>query len=106
VSGEQSRAVNVPQFYGLVFPARARVRGPWDNGNYRLSGAVQTLDKKKPTAKSREGAKTISAETARPVGRAGSPGWANGLRQLYDSVVDEPLPDNFKDLLSKLDSKN
>lgn len=34
------------------------------------------------------------------------PGWANGLRQLYDSVVEEPLPDNFKDLLSKLDSKS
>lgn len=34
------------------------------------------------------------------------PGWANGLRQLYDSVVEEPLPDNFKDLLSKLDAKS
>jgi hypothetical protein len=31
------------------------------------------------------------------------PEWANGLRQLYDSVVEEPLPDSFKDLLSKLD---
>ncbi len=31
------------------------------------------------------------------------PGWASGLKKLYDSVVDEPLPDNFKDLLSKLD---
>lgn len=33
------------------------------------------------------------------------PEWAQGLRQLYDSVVDEPLPDNFKDLLAKLDKK-
>ncbi|MEM7703194.1 MAG: NepR family anti-sigma factor [Pseudomonadota bacterium] len=32
-----------------------------------------------------------------------SPDWADGLRQLYDSVVDEPLPDAFKDLLDKLD---
>ncbi len=32
-----------------------------------------------------------------------SPEWAKGLRQLYDSVVDEPLPDAFADLLSKLD---
>ncbi len=32
-----------------------------------------------------------------------SPEWANGLRRLYDSVVDEPLPDSFKDLLAKLD---
>lgn len=31
------------------------------------------------------------------------PGWADGLRKLYDSVVDEPLPDSFKDLLAKLD---
>lgn len=34
------------------------------------------------------------------------PEWADGLRQLYDSVVDEPLPDSFKDLLSKLDDQS
>lgn len=34
------------------------------------------------------------------------PGWASGLRQLYDSVAHEPLPDSIKDLLSKLDSKS
>nr|WP_298930752.1 NepR family anti-sigma factor [uncultured Erythrobacter sp.] len=40
-----------------------------------------------------------------PKGRtkAETPEWANGLRQLYDSVVDEPIPDSFKDLLAKLD---
>lgn len=32
-----------------------------------------------------------------------APDWANGLRQLYDAVVDEPLPDSFKDLLAQLD---
>ena len=32
-------------------------------------------------------------------------GCASGLRQLYDSVVDEPLPDAFTDLLAKLDRK-
>lgn len=31
------------------------------------------------------------------------PEWASGLKQLYDSVVDEPIPDAFKDLLSRLD---
>lgn len=41
---------------------------------------------------------------AKPQGEK-QPEWANGLRKLYDSVVDEPLPDAFKDLLSKLDSK-
>ncbi|MDG5750337.1 NepR family anti-sigma factor [Qipengyuania sp. XHP0211] len=34
------------------------------------------------------------------------PEWANGLRKLYDSVVDEPLPDSFKDLLEQLDTKD
>ena len=37
---------------------------------------------------------------------ADQPEWSNGLRQLYDSVLDEPLPDAFKDLLSKLDAKD
>tara|TARA_A100001391_G_scaffold142053_1_gene99802 strand:+ start:12268 stop:12438 length:171 start_codon:yes stop_codon:yes gene_type:complete len=31
------------------------------------------------------------------------PEWANGLKQLYNSVVDEPLPDSFRDLLAQLD---
>lgn len=31
------------------------------------------------------------------------PEWTSGLKRLYDSVLDEPLPDSFKDLLSKLD---
>ena len=31
------------------------------------------------------------------------PEWASGLKQLYDSVVEEPLPDALKDLLSRLD---
>ena len=35
--------------------------------------------------------------------KAEGPEWADGLRQLYDSVVDEPLPDSFKDLLDQLD---
>lgn len=45
-----------------------------------------------------------------PATSAGSaadrPDWANGLRQLYDAVVDEPLPDSFRDLLDQLDSKD
>ncbi|WP_370177657.1 NepR family anti-sigma factor [Alteriqipengyuania sp.] len=31
------------------------------------------------------------------------PQWADSLRNLYDSVVDEPIPDSFKDLLAQLD---
>ena len=39
-------------------------------------------------------------------GKEQDPDWANGLRQLYDSVVEEPLPDSFQDLLDKLDVKD
>lgn len=35
-----------------------------------------------------------------------SPEWANGLRRLYDSVVDEPLPDSFNDLLAQFDEES
>jgi hypothetical protein len=47
------------------------------------------------------GENTHSGKAGQNAGK--SPEWADGLRQLYDSVVDEPLPDSFKDLLSKLD---
>lgn len=36
--------------------------------------------------------------------RKSGPEWTDGLRQLYDSVVEEPIPDSFMDLLSKLDA--
>lgn len=32
-----------------------------------------------------------------------NPDWAMGLRQLYNSVVDEELPDSFSNLLAQLD---
>ena len=38
-------------------------------------------------------------------GRDGAPEWADGLRQLYDAVVEEPLPDAFKDILEQLDDQ-
>ncbi len=37
---------------------------------------------------------------------ARKPGWASGLQQLYDSVIEEPLPDSFKDLLARLDDQD
>lgn len=65
------------------------------------------MDKRKSAATSRKGDKKISPAASAANPRTDSPpGWANGLRQLYDAVVDEPLPDAFKDLLSKLDSKS
>jgi len=44
-----------------------------------------------------------SGREAAAKGNAPRPEWALGLRRLYDSVVDEDLPDSFKALLSKLD---
>lgn len=35
--------------------------------------------------------------------RKARPEWADGLRHLYDSVLNEPLPDSFADLIAKLD---
>ncbi|MBD2840790.1 NepR family anti-sigma factor [Erythrobacter rubeus] len=41
--------------------------------------------------------------SGKTAGGGASPEWADGLRHLYDSVVEEPLPDSFKDLLAQLD---
>ncbi|MEL7188070.1 MAG: NepR family anti-sigma factor [Pseudomonadota bacterium] len=38
-----------------------------------------------------------------PKGKSDDPDWAAGLKQLYDAVVEEDLPDAFKDLLAQLD---
>ena len=63
----------------------------------KAAGRTDKISATKP------GGKDIkSVKQAKPA----KPGWASGLRQLYDSVVDEPLPDSFSDLLSKLDSKS
>ncbi|WP_143084864.1 NepR family anti-sigma factor [Novosphingobium sp. CF614] len=48
----------------------------------------------------------LPPEVRRIPPRDGEPGWAGGLRKLYNSVVEEPLPDSFKDLLKKLDDSD
>lgn len=53
-------------------------------------------EKSKQNTPGQPAAQDRSAPTAKP-------DWANGLRRLYDFVVEEPLPDSFMDLLSKLD---
>lgn len=45
-----------------------------------------------------------SNERGRIGARERPPEWADGLKQLYDSVVEEALPDSFKDLLDQLDA--
>ena len=36
--------------------------------------------------------------------REPQPEWTKGLKRLYNSVVEEPLPDSFADLIAKLDA--
>ncbi|MFN3469743.1 MAG: NepR family anti-sigma factor [Novosphingobium sp.] len=43
------------------------------------------------------------AQPRRKSARTQAPAWADGLKRLYDSVLDEPLPDTFAQLLDKLD---
>ena len=73
----------------LAMAASFTIRGPrgWADGS-RMAGAERT---RKPA----KGRKHNQARRG--------PEWASGLKQLYDSVIDEPIPDAFKDLLSKLD---
>lgn len=60
-------------------------------------------------AQSRGGAIAMSQDNAdtaaasEPQRRPAQPEWAGRLRELYRSVVEEPLPDSFADLLSALD---
>jgi hypothetical protein len=50
------------------------------------------------------GKKDKQGVTPTPVAKPRDPEWAGGLKRLYDSVVEEPLPDSFADLLKKLDA--
>lgn len=52
---------------------------------------------------SKKGDGAPSAKAKRAPARQEMPGWTNGLRRLYDEVVDEDLPDSFRDLLARLD---
>jgi hypothetical protein len=68
-----------------------------------LLGTDTDLEKRVTKGARQSGGKDKTAGQRKP---ANAPGWTNGLRQLYDSVLDEPLPDSFNDLLAKLDSKS
>lgn len=52
-----------------------------------------------------KGMKNIGPDHPARVKQKG-PEWAAGLRRLYDSVVEEPLPDGFAKLLDQLDDRN
>lgn len=57
---------------------------------------MSAVEKKKGARVHKQGATTTNEP----------PEWAAGLKRLYDSVVEEPLPDAFKDLLSRLDDNH
>ena len=57
------------------------------------------------TVKNEKDGKPVQPEERTISAKPGEmPGWTVGLRRLYDSVVDEEIPDAFRDLISKLDS--
>lgn len=56
--------------------------------------------------KGKKGDGAMHAKPKQSSAQPESPGWTNGLRQLYDQVVDEDLPDSFRDLLARLDKAN
>ncbi|MGY6551226.1 MAG: NepR family anti-sigma factor [Erythrobacter sp.] len=59
-----------------------------------------------PGSKHPDGAPRGEAgERGRAAGKS-SPEWADSLKQLYDAVVEEQLPDQFLDLLAKLDEQD
>lgn len=57
----------------------------------------------KPKRMSKEQPMKTVGTRRRAGARGKSPEWASGLRRLYDSVVEEPLPDSFSKLLDQLD---
>ena len=59
-----------------------------------------------PNGRDHVGKQQVGSPDVHREANEGEPGWAAGLRKLYNSVVDEPLPDSFKDLLKKLDDSD
>lgn len=74
-------------------------------GNPHSRGLGRTRRENSSFAMTSETSKTPPGQIGKD-GRNKDPDWANGLKRLYDSVVEEPLPDTFQDLLDKLDSKD
>lgn len=53
-----------------------------------------------------DGGKKPAAHAHSAGRRDRQPGWVQGLRQIYNSVLEEPLPPSFDSLLKKLDEEN
>jgi hypothetical protein len=57
-------------------------------------------------AKSKEGKMSARQNLSEQNRTTPQPEWASGLKRLYNSVVEEPLPDSFADLIAKLDASD
>jgi hypothetical protein len=57
-------------------------------------------------AKSKEGKMSPGKNISEHGRTAPQPEWASGVKRLYNSVVEEPLPDSFADLIAKLDASD
>jgi hypothetical protein len=53
-----------------------------------------------------DNSKTTTPGGSKKMDKKGGADWTSGLKRLYDNVVEEPIPDAFKDLLAKLDDGN
>ena len=81
-------------------PRNSRAPTPGSPTPGLSSPAPASPDKHAPAPQSGEPAGGAPAGEDGPA----SPAWAKDLRQLYDAVVEEPLPDSIIDLLSQLDA--
>ncbi|TIX51136.1 NepR family anti-sigma factor [Alteraurantiacibacter aquimixticola] len=78
---------------------------------HRAGGAIPAGRMKDEFSKTmNEQKKSIGSATGEPADAekpakadSAKPDWADGLKQFYDSVVDEPLPDELSKLLAQLD---
>lgn len=61
------------------------------------TGKFELMSSSNDAGKADKDVKECAGEKAR------DPEWTSSLKKLYNSVVDEPLPASFKNLLSKLD---
>ena len=77
------------------------MRGLPSSGGWRLDNRDRHAD-----TMNNDKAKKSMQPASPTEGKRNRPEWADGLRQLYDSVLNEPLPDSFADLISKLDESD
>lgn len=57
-------------------------------------------------AKPKDNMMNLGSQSVEPRRGTPQPEWAAGLKRLYNSVVEEPLPDNFADLIARLDDRD